>query len=278
MSAPMFIITGNSPKQQLLGEQKAHCQDCQRTANHSLYRHYSVRHLFWFPLFSMGTKYVQVCTRCNLHSEVPAPPPDSVSAAPLLHRRGFMFPLGVLLVPCLVLPALGAVLSIGKGGSAAASTDEVPPAGFAQRFSAQAEDDKVQSEIQALFEEVGMRAVTLKASSATVKGQVIRVITVRSTRLKKVDDGDRLRLLESMEAVADEHFAADEVFLGLQGRLLWGGYSHRASGEKWSRVVDGSTPNPETDALSALLRREMVAAPDPAQPAVPAPPPSAANE
>ncbi|WP_342381319.1 hypothetical protein NVS55_16810 [Myxococcus stipitatus] len=218
-----------------------------------------MKHLFWFPLFSMGTKYVQACTRCNLHSEAPPPEPGSAPLAPLLHRRGFMFPLGILLLPCLVFPVLGAVASGVRGASSSSddgSTEVARPAGFNERFSAQPEDKAVENKLQAHFEEMGMRSVTLKAHSAKVDGHVIRVITARSSRLKKVGDGDRIRLLEAMEAVADEHFPSDEIYLGLQGRLLWGGHSHREAGEQWRRVVDGSTPNPETDALLALQQRE----------------------
>ncbi|QSQ16323.1 hypothetical protein [Myxococcus landrumensis] len=277
----MFIITGSSPKQQVVGERIAPCPDCRQETKHRVHRHYAVKHLFWFPLFSMGMKYVQACTRCNLHSEAPPPEPGSVPAAPLLHRRGFMFPLGLLLLPCVVFPLLGALTSGARrvsSGSGEAPTEVVQPAGFNERFSAQPEDEAVQNKLQALFEEMGMRSVTLEAHSATVNGHVIRVITARSSRLKKVGDGDRIRLLEAMESVADEHFSADEVFLGLQGRLLWGGHSHRETGEAWRRVVDGSTPNPETDALLALQQREApsAATAEPDAPVAPVPPPSAA--
>ncbi len=47
------------------------------------------------------------------------------------------------------------------------------------------------------------------------------------------------------------HFPDDEVFLGLrQGRLLWGGHSHRMAKGAWKRLVDESTSDPEADAVA----------------------------
>ena len=84
-------------------------------------------------------------------------------------------------------------------------------------------------------------------------------LTVQYSGLKNETDEDRVHLLEYMEQIADASFPDDEIFVGLQGRILWGGLSHRKSGEKWSRLVDKSTPSPETDARAALHALELAA-------------------
>ncbi|NTX55352.1 hypothetical protein [Myxococcus sp. CA039A] len=274
----MFIISGSSPKQQDLGEQRAPCPDCQQETSQRLQRHYRVIHVFWFPLFSLGTKYVRICGRCNLHTEVPEQQVGPVPVAPLLHRMGGLFPVAALAFCCVGFPLVNAVVSLGTGDSSGSSQQQEQRAGrqgFDQRFEAQAEDLAVETTIQSAFEEQGHQSVTVSASSASVKEHVIRVVSAQTPRLKKVSDGDRIRMLEMMEAEADKSFANEEVFLGLRGKLLWGGYSHRAPGGTWKRVVDGTTSSPMVDAFEALLQREA-ALPPSAPDAVPTPEPTAA--
>lgn len=272
----MFIISGSTPKQQELGEQRAPCPDCHQETTQRLQRHYRVIHVFWYPLFSLGTKYARVCGRCNLRSEVPEQQVGPVPVAPLLHRMGGLFPLAALTFCCVGFPLVSAVGAFVSGDSGSpAQEQQAGRQGFDQRFEAQAEDLAVATTVQSALEALGHRSMEVSASSASVKEHVIRVITAQSPRLKKVSDGDRIRLLELMEAEADKRFVNDEVFLGLQGRLLWGGYSHRAPGGAWQRVVDGTTASPRVDAFEALLAREA-ALPPSAPDAVPTPEPTAA--
>src|SRR5262245_24445942 len=106
----MLIITGSSPKQQVIGQRNQPCAACKQVTPHRLQRHYVVKHAFWFPLFSMGTAYTTVCERCNHFAQTSAPTPGTVPPAPFLHRMGFLFPLGVLMFPLFVLPLMvGAV-------------------------------------------------------------------------------------------------------------------------------------------------------------------------
>jgi hypothetical protein len=55
------------------------------------------------------------------------------------------------------------------------------------------------------------------------------------------------------------------------------GYSHRAPGGKWQRVVDGTTSSPMVDAFEALLALEA-ALPPSVPDAVPAPAPAVVDD
>ncbi|MFY2559441.1 hypothetical protein ACN469_17545 [Corallococcus terminator] len=272
----MFIISGSTPKQQELGEQRAPCPDCHQETAQRLQRHYRVIHVFWFPLFSLGTKYTRVCGRCNLHTEVPEQQVGPVPVAPLMHRMGGLFPIAALTFCCVGAPLVSTAVALVSGESSSSAQEQQPGRhGFDQRFEAQAEDLAVEATIQSEVEAMGHQSMSVSARSASVKEHFIRVISAKSNRLKKVSDGDRIRLLELMEAEADKSFANDEVFLGLRGKILWGGYSHRDPGGKWRRVVDGTTASPMVDAFEALLAREA-ALPPTAPDAVPTPEPTAA--
>ncbi|MBZ4401309.1 zinc ribbon domain-containing protein [Myxococcus sp. AS-1-15] len=251
----MFIIYGSSAKQQELGERPALCRDCQRETPHRLQRHYSVAHVFWFPLFSLRTKYVLACSRCNLHSEVPEQSIGHVPTKPVLHRLGGLFPLGAMLFCCVGFPVVGAVTSAVTGTQDGTEVQEERH-GFDQRFHAQAEDLALQEALQSAFEDAGHTSISVTAASAAVKDQGIRVITARSTHLKKVSNPDRVKLLELMQRTADQRFEKDEVFVGLQGKLLWGGYAHRLPGGAWQHVVKSTTTSPKAAAFEALLQLE----------------------
>jgi fumarate reductase subunit D len=245
----MIIITGSSPKQQDLGHRNETCHACRQETSHRLQRHYAVKHLFWFPLFSMGTTYSTVCERCNLLAQTSVPPAGSVRPAPLLHRMGFLFPIGgVMLLVLLALPFSLAASRMAASGE----TQSGMEASVHELFSVAPADKELQKDLQGQFDELGLSGLSVTATSADAAGKTIRVIAARFSRLKKVSDGDRLRLLEMMEEAADESFPDDEVFLGLHARILWGGYSHRAAGQAWSRKVDSSTDSPERNAEAAL--------------------------
>jgi hypothetical protein len=255
----MLIISGSSPKQQILGQRSAPCAACRQETPHRFQRNYRVNHVFWFPLFSTGTTYASVCERCNLTSPTGAPPPGTVPPAPLLHRMGFLFPLGFVLFPLVLMPVVFGVSSAASGGGAQADTQMSQ-----QSFRADTADSAARSALQDDFDDLGLRGLSIAATSASANGRKVRLLTAHYSRLKKVGDADRVRLLERMEQIADTQFPDDEVFVGLQGRVLWGGHSHRKGGEKWSRLVDESTPSPERDARVALRALELAAAAPPA--------------
>jgi hypothetical protein len=252
----MIIITGSSPKQQALGQRNEMCPACKQETPHRLQRQYAVKHLFWFPLFSTGTSYATICERCNLAAQTSVPLPGSVPPAPALHRMGFLVPLGVLMFPFFMLPLL-LLAGAGSGGSGGSHAD-TPSA--RDLFAPVATDRAVEKNIQGQFDEMGLYGLSVRASSADAGDKKIRLIAAKYSRLKKVSDGDRVRLLQMMEAAADESFPDDEVFLGIQARILWGGYSHRAGGQKWSRKVKESTDSPERNAAEAVVALQAAAA------------------
>ena len=254
----MLIITGSSPKQQVLGRRNETCAMCRQETSHRLQRHYAVKHLFWFPLFSTGTTYATVCERCNLMAQTSVPPVGSVPPAPALHRLGFLVPLGVLIFPFLMLPVL-LVAGAGSGASSGAHGDT--PSARDLFFSAAA-DRAAEKDLQGQFDDLGLPGLSVTVSSCEADGKTVRLFAAHSSRLKKVSDGDRLRLLEMMEATADQSFPDDEVFAGLQGRILWGGYSHRAPAQKWRRRVAESTDSPERNAAEAIRALRAAAATD----------------
>ena len=267
----MLIITGSSPKQQLLGQRNAPCAACRQETPHRFLRNYSVKHLFWFPLFSMHTAHGKICERCNLFTPTDTPPPGTAPPKPLLHRMGFIFPLGVVMFPFLLLP----FAAVSGGGSAASMQADV--SSVRSRFHADDDDRAAQGAVQDFLNQLdlGFRGPTVRATSAAVNGRRVRLLTVQYSKLKRVRDDDRVRLLQVVERIADTKFPDDEVFVGLQGRILWGGHSHRKAAEAWDRQVDESTPNPETSAFAALRALET-AAPAAAPAARPAEPTAAA--
>jgi hypothetical protein len=267
----MIFISGSSPKQQSLGQRNEPCPACRQMTLHSLKRFYRVRHIFWFPLFSTGTTYAKVCERCQLASPMAPPDPGTVPSKPFLHRLGFLLPVGVFFFfPLLLMPlALLAGGGHGVGSGAGAQAAGVAGDDTAERFFTAEPDRAAQSALQADFNDLGLRGVSVSAKSASANTHNVRLLTAQYFRLKNVSDGDRVRLLERMEAIADANFADDEVFVGLRGRVLWGGRSHRKAGEKWHRLVDESTPSPEADARAALRALDTApaaAAPTPAAP------------
>ncbi|XXF77853.1 hypothetical protein P2318_33105 [Myxococcaceae bacterium GXIMD 01537] len=253
------------------------CRNCGEETPHRLERHYKVAHFFWFPLFSMGTSYLWICGRCGLHSEGVEPAPSTVLPAPLLHRMGCLF---LLISPCVVLPLLVMMLSLVSGGSRSGSAEARPrEPNYSDLLEARPEDLVVEELLQTEVEDMGLKSMVVEASSAEVNGHVVRVIIMQSDRLKKLGDGDRMRLLERMETLADGSFAKDEVFLGLRGRIAWGGYSHRPSGGKWQRDVDDFTKSPVLEAgkvLRELSLAESEESPDAGTP--PAAPVAAEGE
>jgi hypothetical protein len=259
----MFIISGRSPKQQVLGEEQAPCRDCQQDTPHRVTRHYSVVHVFWFPLFSVNEQYVQTCTRCNLALvRVGFRPGPAVPPSPALHRFGLLFALGLFMLPCFICPAISGVLSLfGLKGAPPSASAGTPTQNFWNTFHAEQDDALAASTLERAMSQAGLSSFSVKGSSALAGGHRVRVLAAESARLKKVNDSDRLRLLALLEATADRAFPQDEVFLGLKGRLLWGGYSHREAGGAWERRVDEATSSPETKAMEALRRAPVPVVP-----------------
>jgi len=247
----MLIITLSSPKQQVVGQRNQPCAGCRQVTPHRVQRHYVVKHVFWFPLFSMSTIYATVCERCNHFEQTSAPAAGSVPPKPFLHRMGFLFPIAVVMFPFFLLPL--AVVGAGASGGTHADT-----ASARELFFAAEADRAAQSDLQRQFDNLRLPGLTVKVSSADAGGVTIRIIAAKFSRLKNLRDRDRQRLLEIMEDTADQFFPNNEVFLGVQGRILWGGYSHRQAGEEWRRKVAESTDSPEREAVTAL--REAQAA------------------
>jgi hypothetical protein len=263
----MIIISGSSPKMQVLGYPTAPCAACKQETLHRFQRHYRVKHLFWFPLFSMGTNYAKVCERCQLYTPTGAPA-GAVPPAPFLHRLGFVFPLALMLFPIVTLPlALMHALNVSPAASSGAQAAVADTEGPSVSFRSDAKDEAAVGQLEKYFDDLGLRGIDVASKSAKVDGHTVRLVTAKYSRLKKVSDGDRLRLLQHMEDIADDTFPGEEVFVGLQGRLLWGGYSHANGGEKWVRVVDESTADPEADARAAVRALERAASPKPSAPA-----------
>ena len=251
----MLIITGSSPKQQVVGQRNQPCAGCRQVTPHRVQRHYVVKHVFWFPLFSMSTIYATVCERCNHFAQTSAPAAGSVPPPPFLHRMGFLFPIAVVLFPFFLLP-----LAVVGAGTAASGGTHADTTSARELFFAAAADRAAQSDLQRQFDNLGLAGLTVKVSSADAGGVTIRIVAAKFSRLKKVSDGDRGRLLEIMEDTADQFFPNNEVFLGLQGRILWGGYSHRQAGEEWRRKVAESTDSPEREAVAALRASQAAVA------------------
>ena len=170
-----------------------------------------------------------------------------------------------MLFPFFLLP-----LAVVGAGTAASGGTHADTASARELFFAAAADRAAQSDLQRQFDNLGLAGLTVKVSSADAGGVTIRIVAAKFSRLKKVSDGDRGRLLEIMEDTADQFFPNNEVFLGLQGRILWGGYSHRQAGEEWRRKVAESTDSPEQEAVAALRASQAAVARASADKAAPA--------
>lgn len=255
----MLIISGTSIKQQVIGHHSVPCAACRQETLHRFQRNYSVKHVFWFPLFSYHTTYAKLCERCNLLSPTSEPAPGTAAPVPVLHRLGFVFPLGLFFGLPMMFATCGAIFGAGgasSGRSAAADTQR-----SRGRFHADDTDRAARSAVQGYFDRLGLRGSTVAATSAAVNGHTVRLLTVHYSRLKKVSHGDRVRLLEQLEQFADENYPDDEVFLGMKGIVLWGGHSHRKAGDDWQREVHETTPDPEKNAYAAFDALELAAAP-----------------
>ncbi len=260
----MFIITGSSPKMQLLGDRAGHCRDCAIETRHQLYRNYVVKHLFWIPLFSMYTRYIAVCERCNLNIEVGQPDPTTVVPAPALHRFGFAILLSVFMMPCVVCPIFSGIASLFSARSGDSSAEARPAdEGFDQLFHSTVDDAQLEKRLEQSF--VGHENMSVR-SAAQPNGTLVRVITIQSRALKNVGHSERAVLLESLQNLTDELFPEDDIFIGLKGRLLWGGYTHRGPQGTWEQTVDDSTNSPEREAVKVLLAARDVAKAAPTTP------------
>ncbi|HMF43382.1 MAG TPA: hypothetical protein VKQ32_22070 [Polyangia bacterium] len=262
----MIIISGSSPKAQVLGYPTVPCPICRQATLHRFERRYRIKHLFWFPLFSTGTSYAKVCEMCQVSTPT-GPPTGPVPPAPFLHRLGFIFPLAVVLFPLVMLPfaLVAAVHGVAASGGAQAAVADTE--GPAVSFRPTAADMGALSDLEGFFEDRDLHGVDADWQSATVDGHTVRLVTVKYAGLKKVKHSDRLYFMEQIEQIADGYFRDDEVFIGLQGRLLWGGYSHRKAGEKWVHVAQESTLSAETEARAAVRVLERAASTRPAAPA-----------
>ena len=257
----MYIVWGSSVKHQALGPRSATCVACRQETTHVLMRNYAVRHVYWFPLFSTNASYTKACERCNLITPTGEPAPGTVRREPFLHRMGFIFPVGFLVLPML-FALVGIVFGAGAGKLASAGSEATSLVGVGGHFHTDDTDRAARSAVQALFDRLDTQRTTVTATSARIDGHTVRLLTAQYSQLRRMNDRDRLRLMSRIEEIVDASFAGDEVFLGLKGRLLWGGHAHRQAGDAWIHVVDET--DPEKDAFARYHDIELAAAQAPA--------------
>ncbi len=241
----MFIITGSSPRQEVVTVTTTQCPRCGVFGPHSVLRTWTVRHVYWVPYTCCGMTPYLACATCRAVYPF-QPPPGMVRELPFLGR------FGCLLLPLVPALLFAAVFVVALCSPAPPPRSVRPQTGAREELERHlasgavfAEGEKateIGAQVKQCFQLGADPSLEPEKAAIAVRslpGPPRRfVIVIQFDGLRRCSDTWRLDLLAKLQNLLKGSLRPeDEVIVGLRGAMCYGAIAQGRMDADWTIQV-----------------------------------------